>query len=216
MSEDMTTVIGKIKKLLALSSSPNVHEAANASRMARALMLKHDLDIEEVTGTIKSEIVQERFTQERLMNYKVLIYKSVAKYCFCRILVDNLDNFFVYGKKHHILVYRELVSYVMDTLNNDVLRAIKTDKIPRSHNASYRDGWANGFNSLIASFERDTDVDRSERERGLVIREDADVEEYVNKVAGSSRAVSARSVYSSSFYEGEKDGRSISMNDQLK
>ena len=215
MSEDISNVIEKIKKLLALSASPNVHEAANASRMARSLMLKHDLDIEEITGKTKSEILRERFTQEKIMNYKVMIYNSVAKYCFCRVLVDDLRNFYVYGKKHHILVFREMIYYVMNTLDRDVSNAVKTNKIPRSHNASYRDGWAYGFRDLIKSFEEDQ-TQTSVEERGLVIREDADVQAFIDAIKGRSHSVTSRSVYMSSFDAGQVDGKKIQMNTQLK
>jgi hypothetical protein len=43
----MSSVIDRVNKLLALATSPNMHEARNAALMAAKLIREHDLEVRE-------------------------------------------------------------------------------------------------------------------------------------------------------------------------
>jgi hypothetical protein len=53
-------------------------------------------------------------------------------------------------------------------------------------------------------------------ERGLIIREDAEVMMWMNENVKSSRDVSVRSVYMNAYSHGIDDGKKVSMNTQVQ
>jgi len=56
--------VDKIKKLLALSTSPNEHEAAQAMRLAQKFMIKWNVELYEVEGGIKDESIKEKVVEK--------------------------------------------------------------------------------------------------------------------------------------------------------
>ena len=60
MVDDLDDVIRKVRKLVALSESPNPNEAANAMNKARKLLLEHGLTLDNL-GTPPSDIADEEW-----------------------------------------------------------------------------------------------------------------------------------------------------------
>ncbi len=84
----MDKIIDKIKKLLALSQSSNVHEAANAAAMAAELMIKHELqaaDLASERGEVVQAITDQVIDSDgKCVEWKRQLSAGVARASGCR------------------------------------------------------------------------------------------------------------------------------------
>jgi hypothetical protein len=110
--ELMTT----IKNLLALSSSPNEHEAALAAQRIQEILLKHNLDLAEITaqeedsGYKRADV--DLKVKQNVIWRKVLI-NVVAINNFCRVLDWNgTTKVSIVGKQYNIEVVQYLYTYL--------------------------------------------------------------------------------------------------------
>jgi hypothetical protein len=91
---DDSSIIEKIRKLLALSESANEHEAASAAAKASELLLKHELSAEQVrlaTNTEDDEVTTQRFNwicTKQCRRWEAELAFSVSKHNFCTALVS--------------------------------------------------------------------------------------------------------------------------------
>lgn len=157
MSPEPSAILSKIQKLLALSSSPNVHESESATIKANELLLKYNLEnisISEENG----------FSMKRILRYKRHSAKMSA---ICTIL----RTFFVFpvigngqeysyleisGKKTNVEI-AEYVGYFLDNKldllwdnvrkNNPYLKGLT------AKNSFFR-GLANGYTDKITSLQK--------------------------------------------------------------
>lgn len=102
----LAAVLDKVQKLLKLSQSPNVHEAALALAKAQKLMLEHQIDMEAVRLQNKAPeepiVGTDRFSPTmgapgRLESWRKFLANVVAKHCGVALFtrrVSHRDNVF--------------------------------------------------------------------------------------------------------------------------
>jgi hypothetical protein len=80
-------IVEKIKKLLALSKSTNIHEAASAAEKAHKLMLEHRLAISDVTDVLPEDIVEEEIMDARMMAvWRFGLLTACARNYYCGVV----------------------------------------------------------------------------------------------------------------------------------
>jgi hypothetical protein len=85
-------IINKIKKLLALSHSPNENEAMVAAQKANELLIKHNLSLGDICGKdviFSKEII---YTYKRACSWKNQLIAGVAYLNFCIAYEVRLNN----------------------------------------------------------------------------------------------------------------------------
>ena len=89
LSEQLEDIGRKIQKLMSLGSSPNEHEAARALEMANALLLKYNLEMDEI--------------EKQGFQWKILLANDIAQHNFCRLIVGHRNRrlYFV-GRKTNV------------------------------------------------------------------------------------------------------------------
>lgn len=88
------TILDKIKKLFALTQSPNENEAFAASQMAMKLLHKYQLSVEEFQGLqeqTENELTIENL-DEKFYLWKSQLFGVVAYNCFCLSFKDTSAN----------------------------------------------------------------------------------------------------------------------------
>lgn len=107
----MTTadpILSRIQKLLALATSDNVHESAQAAAAAQRLMLQHGID----SADLAPPSVQEIILDHDLANdtWFQILAKHVGESCFCR----------TYGKTVHVpgRINRRTVTVMLGRAND--------------------------------------------------------------------------------------------------
>jgi len=113
----MTTadpILSRIQKLLALATSDNVHESAQAAAAAQRLMLQHGID----SADLAPPSVQEIILDHDLANdtWFQILAKHVGESCFCR----------TYGKTVHVpgRVNRRTVTVMLGRANDVAVASV--------------------------------------------------------------------------------------------
>lgn len=99
---DRAQILEKIRKLLALSESPNEYEAALAAARARALLDKYDLSMDEVevraeevllhtvsTGVNKPYLWMGHLASDVGFAFNCRVFKAMGSMIFCGINSDT-------------------------------------------------------------------------------------------------------------------------------
>src|SRR3954454_9262567 len=82
-AREIDRIVDRVKKLLALSSSQNPHEAALAAAKAQELLFKHNLSLAlveaELPGGRHSRYVNDRFDSGGWMDWRRRLLAAVAR-----------------------------------------------------------------------------------------------------------------------------------------
>jgi hypothetical protein len=128
MKDDINKIKSKIKKLFALSKSPNANEAATALEMAQKLMDEYGLIKSEIPTLDVNEDEAPRASGNTPPQYEINLAVSTAEAFGCKVLVDRkLDmKELVYRNTYKFIGidYRpEVASYIAIVLFRKLHRA---------------------------------------------------------------------------------------------
>ena len=133
----MTTtdpILSRIQKLLALATSDNVHESAQAAAAAQRLMLQHGID----SADLAPPSVQEITLDHDLANdtWFQILAKHVGESCFCR----------TYGKTVHVpgRVNRRTVTVMLGRANDVAVASVLLAWLAGEVNRLADKGWHSG------------------------------------------------------------------------
>src|SRR5687767_2279756 len=79
-------VVERVRKLLALSSSSNPHEAALAAERALEIAQRHNLDLSRVDGPLEGPFAERAYDVGGAAQWRWLLMSAVARAHFCRAL----------------------------------------------------------------------------------------------------------------------------------
>ena len=136
------SILELLRRLLALSQSPNEHEAAAAMAKAQELLFKHNLtmaSVETYTNGIKDKpkIIKD-FTDinsgKNNGEWKAMLVATIARNNFCEVLrIRNYDGSYqgvIIGQEMNTEVAKELYIWVAEQLEREVVRAISNYRGP--------------------------------------------------------------------------------------
>lgn len=128
----MNDIITRIKKLLALSTSPNEHEAAAAASKAQELLMEHNIDLDSIRETrTQAEIAIDTEALEMTMKrvfWKGQLANAIAKGNFCKFWWSK-GQMQLTGKTHNIAIARSIYDYLTKTIDRLAGNATKTEKL---------------------------------------------------------------------------------------
>ena len=119
-------VIQKVQKLLALTQSPNEHEAALAAERAMELVTKYNLDMAQIRtngACEESEVTQESFPMGKrsaiAWRWMAKLGSATARACYCQCLLYERQRMLVFiGRPINIttgkLLYQFLQQQMLD------------------------------------------------------------------------------------------------------
>ena len=146
---DKEKIVDKIKKLFALSESPNENEAARALENANRLLLKYNLEMKDINNDININSMMEETLLKagRLVSWKIVLYIAVSKLNNCVIYISNIrsgnKSVQVIGKKQNIEITSLMFEYLSETLEAKM-------KISRPYDKkAFRQGFCDAIESKI-------------------------------------------------------------------
>lgn len=147
-------VLARIKKLLALSKSSNVNEAAVALRTAQRMMEEHNLTTEAVeVGQILEEGLRSVATATRAKAWELRLYKGVAQAFGCELYL-NPGSSWARGKEMYATwmfvgpsVEVKLSVYASHVLQRQLVRARAafTRNLPDYYSRSEKSGEVDSY-----------------------------------------------------------------------
>lgn len=221
--EEKEKLMLRVKKLIAMLSSPNPNEVKVANRKIKVLTDKYDIDIDLVKKIEDKQAFVEEVDIELNGNPKkwdLYLFDNCARFYDCRSLS---------GYKHMTMiglpVDKDIAVDMYRMLKSTILDASKIRKIPKNLfgfkerrskiRGDYRLGMVLGIRSTL---------DRLKEERSkisdstaLVVAKKEIIDQFVKDQypdLGSFRAGSQR--FSQSFYDGVEKGKTIQINQQVK
>lgn len=162
-------LIEKLKKLLALSKSPNPHEAALALEKAQQFMADNgfcqdDIDLLDIGEALTDSVLSSASTPPEYMGW---LLTAITLAMGCKAL---------YGRKQVVFVGSavrcEIAAYMYDVLarqlrkqRRDFIRSLSKRTLPKNRTAkadAFCEGWIMGVNSRIQAMKL------SSREKALI------------------------------------------------
>jgi hypothetical protein len=141
------TIIEKIQKLLALSTSSNENEAASALAKAQKLLLLHNISMEEVEALKKPDRV---YVKDSVLisrgRWRVRLLSAIAQYNFCRMVYfPNRSNTLavLVGEKINIEAVKLMYDLIAEQLVHMAAVAYM-NSTERIHAATWKDSFYNG------------------------------------------------------------------------
>ena len=216
----------KIRKLLALSESPNENEAKSALLMARRLMYEHKLTKEECVDARKQEIreVLTGWMSGSRRNPWLVPLSAVIgeKYC-CKAYrkhiyaKQNSEIGFV-GLEDDAATCKEVFEYAVKFVMEQNKRT-KAQLKKRSHDAAFIkhccDSYGLGFIRGLEEAFDEQDIEQEEKGWGLVLSIPKEVTE-ATKDFGTKKWNCPDRVFSDDYSRGISDGRNFCPEKMLK
>lgn len=144
-------VIDLIKKCLALSESPNEHEAAAALAKAQELLQKYNLQMADVNGRLDKEGGEQLINfplkfEKELSDWKVRLIHFIAINNFCTV-IDGGKTIHILGRKTNIQAVLEMGLWVTNQV--DSMAFIATVSYSGAHKMAYRNSFILGILNTI-------------------------------------------------------------------
>lgn len=201
----------KIKKLLALTDSPNVAEASVAMSKVHQLLKEYNLSLSDIKMDNRFSIVEDDyFTFQREKKWRtILVYDvAVANYCSClRYLHSNGKVVLkIVGKEHNILATRIMLDYLLVTID----RLAQREKVDMR--GSYKMGFVNSLGIRLKAMSQTEAIECT----ALVVQEKSAIDQYFKERGDvKSLAVSYKVHKNGSYDQGYTDGTTVSLNRQV-
>lgn len=208
----MENVHELIKKLLALSESPNEHEAAAAMAKAQELLLKYNIDMAEVrttpgqTANLEAEMLNETVDFEHYQAWQGTLLNCIAKRNFCHC-VQASGHVRILGRKANIRVIVELHNWC----EPQIIRLAKATGYQGSEKNAYILG-------ILKTLAERLDQQRAEfheanpSSRALVVNIQGDSDDWFHKCYPiTQKGRSVKITDAAAFSHGKQDGNKVSV-----
>jgi hypothetical protein len=225
---DMESIANKIKKLLALSQSPNEAEAIAASQKAQELLTRHNLSMADLADSSQEDVERyELETFSKFVGWKSHLAAGVAKYNVCKCILSEIEgkSIVFIGRSSNCKVAALQYEYLASTID----RLAKEQEGDRSYKNAFRLGAADRISKRLEYLRIEQEEDGLESDDGnisaIVITSlhkrlegeiDAFYKSYLKSNKITSRAVRGSSYSSRGGYAaGDRAGQSVSLNKQV-
>lgn len=230
---DMESIANKIKKLLALSQSPNEAEAIAASRKAQELLTQYNLSMADIADpqSIDEEVEQQTlFHLDSKREWVITLLDGVARANFCTIIMATGrgygTDYKLVGRPSNIAVASLMYNYLSETVER-LTRTAPNTSGERGFKNSFRLGCANRI------YFRLLETIKEQCEQGIVSdngvncsaiavtslyeQRKAEVQVYKQNTYGKIPTHKYRNSVSSheGYAAGDRAGRQVSLNKQV-
>lgn len=207
---DSKAVLNKVKKLFALSQSPNEAEAALAMEKAHTLLKEHNLSINDISKDSKYDIKETLvFDGKYDSKWKSILLAGTAEANYCTILkarTNDGTSRYVVGKEHNAIVAIETYKYLITVI----------ERLSKKINGSDRGSYKLGMASILYRRLKDLVIKETSDCTALVVQEKSMIDEYLKDNDYKTTSLVVRAANQSAYLRGIKDGNDICLNKQVK
>ena len=220
MTTDITPILTKIKKLLALSTSSNPNEAALAAAKAQELLMQHNLTMSQIETHGQESQYCEAFVKTGSRVWQRLLLAVIARNNFCESIYDpRMKSAVLIGEPHNQEVVIYLHQYLVGQLETMAAVAYKLSGT-RVHAKSWLDsfyvGAINSIHERLEAQKREMAA-ASNACKSLVIVKDAELQAAMYKLYPHIRTARAKRIRSSNgYHEGVEAGKRVTLNKAIE
>ena len=207
-NEQLNTVKRRIKKLLALSKSPNENEAALAMKMANDLIAQYCLNEAEFSDYTRKTIKSTK----RYCEWRAVIANAVEElYATYHYKDENTGSFIFYGDELDVFMSTEMFLYLTKTIDR-----MAKNNIRKNAKYKYRQSYRSGVASRL--YDRITELGKecSWRNPEQLEKQKNDISIWVHEQTKLVNNVSkTRKVNMKAWMKGSIDADSVNLNRQM-
>jgi hypothetical protein len=209
---ELEKLIDKIKKLLALSKSPNEAEAELAAQRAHEILTKYKLSMDDVE---EKEIREGNvITGRSLKKWRHILIDNIAKYYYCQCLQYEGDSGYYrivfIGQKHNIIICKSMYDYLEKSILRECRNIHKNAKY--KYRETFKLGMVLRISERLKEFSKITNTD----ERALVITENKLIEKYLENKEVYTQKIDYDLENINAYMKGKMAGNKVSLNGQVK
>ena len=158
---DRDKMIERIRKLLALSESPNENEAMMAAHKANALLAEYNLTHADIEANEQSFLMDSDIETDS-RPWRLTLASNVARLYFCDYFFSfvyrdadrkcgyrRMDAHTFVGEPHNVFVAKSMFTYLCDTIDRQAKDASKSEHVNRRH--SYINAFRHGAALRLAA-----------------------------------------------------------------
>lgn len=135
--DELESVKRRVKKLLALSKSPNENESASALRKANELMADYKLTTEQFSEYTKAKVKGTK----RFIRWRVVLANAVENLYATYHYTDHEGNIVFIGEELDVFMSTEMYKYLVKTIDRMAKQNIRKNA-KYKYRQSYRAGIA--------------------------------------------------------------------------
>jgi len=219
---DMDKVLDKIRKLLALSSSPNEAEAASALTKAHEMLKKHNLSMVDLKDKTEDGIISFDFGDTG-HNWRMLVINAIAQVNYCRVVRKIISgqanlkrrsyetHILVFGKEHNVEAVKVMADYILGAIEKGAKGHYGEGK---SIVASYKVGFSDAICNRLYTMHKEEQADPECK--ALVVTADNELNQFMKKMNLVKIKCSHRISSPNGYLAGQVDGRNLSLHNQIK
>jgi predicted SprT family Zn-dependent metalloprotease len=158
MDYEQNSLLGRIKKLLALSTSPNENEAYAAARKAQNLMAQNGVQYTDLSDVEEGSELDEPIINEvidrlpRVILWKFGLLSHIANANYCECLNTRGIGLRVIGNKLHVEICRHYYQYFCQLVEREALQHKGKGSVFLNR---FKEGMADGIGErLLDEFKR--------------------------------------------------------------
>lgn len=176
-------ILDKIRKLFALSSSPNQHESESALAKAYEIMEKYNVDMSHL-ATRDDQYVRESYSKRGRAPVEDLFIRWIVEEFFSVKTVHirghrGMYTYCIVGKKHNIIIVEYVFGFLRRTFNALWKIASKTltrKRMSRSRKLKLRNTFYRGIYVGLHSKLKDT-KEHFQQQTGIMLVKDANLDD---------------------------------------
>lgn len=211
------SILSKIQKLLALGQSSNQAEAEAALAKAQELMIRHNIEMQEVNEKTRGYVADDYTVDNVPYDFtidKKYICDILRKFFFVDIVDEpRIHNFMIIGTKDNVAIAQFLRLHIRQKFND----CWQTYKI--KNGLSGVDGKKNYYYGLWVGLCEKLQKERTilATEKGLIVVNDEGLAIFreENGLQSKRRSIRPDVDDQAAIEDGVKDGRKIKLNDRI-
>lgn len=236
---DLAKVMDRIKKLLALASSANEHEAARAAERAQALLVRYNIDLADVQAhgkpvvDVDGEIVTTSYPWRRPLG-TALARLYFTRYFYSTFkrpgLKSAFDRHSFIGEAHNVVVAKMMFEYLETTVERLAHEGARP--LPQPQRSPYRTSFRNAcalrlckrLEDRLVQAKRGAAVDEDTKTNlpallSMYTRTDQQIDEWIEEEMGpdaiKSVIVKPDTRHPQGFRDGAAAGDKIGLDQQI-
>lgn len=204
-------IVEKVKKLLALSESPNESEAATALAKAHAMLEAHNLSMGDVIYKNVNEDAQPfLLSKNALPSWIEILINNVAEFNYCAFLKMNTEttpSYVLIGKPINVTIASQLVDYLIQVVNRIASNRKETSE-------AFKFGMVYSILKRLAEIYNPTADSKA-----LVINTEKENNTLLNKLFGTNirkDEISPDTSDSGAYFRGWIEGKTVGLHEQME
>ena len=205
--DELESVKRRVKKLLALSKSPNENEAASALRKANELMADYKLTAEQFSDYTKAKVKGTK----RFVRWRVVLANAVENLYATYHYSDHEGNIVFIGEELDVFMSTEMYKYLVKTIDR-----MAKQNIRKNAKYKYRQSYRAGIASRLYDRMYELGQQCSWRNPKELKAQKKQIAEFVEKqVAIESSKKKFEKANPTAFLKGNNDANGINLSRQM-